>query len=582
MSKPLENPLAALTTVFTHSCSESWLLTTTRAPSRYPAFPTGGPASCEPPSWNDNIAFQGIGFYSPAICPSGFFVGPSCGVTKTRTQEGFPPVTSGETVAYCVPSDHTCTTDITDFKGGVWGFATATAAGAQVTVAPAIQIRWRDSDLSILQTHPLTPGLLLVGDRTLPTSTSPPPAPSPTENTSMSFSTVVPVPSQTSTPPAASTSLQSTTSPQPTSVLPIGASPQSTQPGATSSQDTPTTSPSLDGVGGGSPFSTPNQKPSIQQDSKAAVVLGVTFTTLAVVVIAIFVLGRYWRKRQERHHPESGKDHLTPIGVGVWARCGQTAGSWGVMLRRKSERRVYEKQRDDTEAGMGRGGGPIVEVIVEVDATPPLGSRANPAELDAADKRNTQRWSWMSRISEVVGGRRSTRSPTSRPGTSSRSESRWTSSIFVGRTSADWEAFAKERWPNGLSVPPQAYRGEGNNYGSSNNNRHTRSSGMTRSVSRNSRNSRRLPSPPSSSRLTQHTAVPEAKGHTRNKSSQFRLSERSDGTFGEMPRSPGFGFLPSPLARSARENISAVDLHDGAVYCYLLIYMSPFISLSIF
>ncbi|KAK8088159.1 hypothetical protein PG997_003120 [Apiospora hydei] len=551
MSKPLATPLAALTTVFTHSCSESWLLTTTRAPSRYPAFPTGGPASCEPPSWNDNIAFQGIRFYSPAICPSGFSVGPNCGVTKTRTQEGFPPVTSGETVAYCVPSDHTCTTDITDFIGGVWGFATATAPGAQVTVAPAIQIRWRDSDLSILQTHPLTPGLLLVGDRTLPTSTSPPPAASPTEDTSMRFSTVVPVPSQTSTLPAVSTTpLQSTTSPTPT-----GAPPQSTQSTVTLGQVTSTTSPALGASGGGgSPFSDTSNKPATQQGSKAAVVLGATFTALVLVVIAIFVVNRWWRKRQRRHHPESGNDHLTPIGVGVWARCGQKAGSWGVMLRRKSERRVYEKQREDTEAGLGGrgGGGPIVEVIVEVDAVPPLGSRANPAELDAHSEMELD----VAHI-RSSGGRRSTRSPsTPRPGTSSRPESRWTSSIFVGRTSADWEAFAKERWPNGLSVPPQAYRGERDNYSSSNNNynRYTRSSGMTRSLSRNSR---KLPSPPSS-RLQQHIAVPEPKGHTRNKSSQFRLSERSDGTFGEMPHSPGFGFLPSPASPlSPRDHLSS-------------------------
>ncbi|KAK7951216.1 uncharacterized protein PG986_006944 [Apiospora aurea] len=558
MSKPLATPLAALTTVFTQSCSESWLLTTTQAPSRYPAFPTGGPASCEPPSWNDNIAFQGIRFYSPAICPSGFSVGPNCGVTKTRTQEGFPPVTSGETVAYCVPSDHTCTTDITDFIGGVWGFATATAPGAQVTVAPAIQIRWRDSDLSILQTHPLTPGLLLVGDRTLPTSTSPPPAASPTEDTSMRFSTVVPVPSRTSTLPAASTALlQSTTNPTPTNLLPTGASPKNTQPSATLGQVTSATSPALGGAvdggggggGGGSPFSDANHKPATQQGSKAAVVLGATFIALAFVVIVIFVLNRWWRKRQRHHHPESGNDHLTPIGVGVWARCGQKAGSWGVMLRHKSERRVYEKQHDDSEAGLGGG---IVEVVVEVEAVPPLGSRANPAELDAVGKRNTQRWSWMSRISEAVSGRRSTRSsPTSRPGTSSRPESRWTSSIFVGRTSADWEAFAKERWPNGLSVPPQAYRGE-RDYSSNNNNnynRYTRSSGMTRSL--------KQPSPPSS-RLQQHNTVPEPKGHTRNKSSQFRLSERSDGTFGEMPRSPGFEFLPSPASPlSPREHLSS-------------------------
>ncbi|KAK7908446.1 hypothetical protein PG985_015749 [Apiospora marii] len=550
MSNLLTAPIAALTTVFTHSCSESWLLTTTRAPSQFPPFPTGGPASCELPSWNDNIAAQGIRYYSPAICPSGFFIGPSCGVTKTRTQEGFPPVTAGETVAYCVPSDFTCTTDTTDFRGGVWGFATATAPGAQVTVAPAIQIRWRDSDLSILQTHPLTPGLLLVGDRTLPTSTGSPAA-SPTGNTSMRFSTIVPAPSGTTRPPAAS--------PPITTTAPLS-TPNTQPPSATSGSDTFATR-SPNGLGG-SPFSNPNITADSEQGSKAAIVLGATFTALAFVVIALFALNRYCRKRRRRHRPESEKDHLTPIGVGVWARCGQKAGSWGVMLRRKSERRVYVKQRDDAEAEVGGAGGarrPVTETIMEVDASPPLGTRGNPAELEAASKRNTQRWSWMSRISDVVGGRRSTRTPISRPGTSSRAESRpsrpETSSIFVGRTSADWEAFSKERWPNGLTVPPQTYRGSGGG-----NNYTKRSSGMTRSLSKR-------PSPPSTSRsqaLSQLQSYSNAaaaasasasasnananKGHTRNKSSQFRLSERSDGTFGEMPRSPGFGFLPSPTS----------------------------------
>ena len=451
--------------------------------------------------------------------------------------------------------DHTCTTDTTDFRGGVWGFATATEAGTQVTVAPAIQIRWRDSDLSILQTHPLTPGLLLVGDRTLPTPTSVPTA-SPT-GTSMRFTTLVPAPSETrSSPPIVSS--QATNSPAPT-----------TQPRSTSGYDTSATSqsPCSSGpgggcIGGGSPFSNPSPNGTQQQGSKAAIVLAATFTALAAVVIAVFVLYRYSRERRRHHHPESDQ-HLTPIGVGVWARCGEKAGSWGFLLRRKSERRVYEKQRDDAEAG---DGGPVLQTIVEVDGTPPLGTRGNPAELDAASARNTARWSWVSRISDVMaGGRKSTRT-LSRQDTQSRSESRpsrrdsrWTSSIFVGRTSADWEAFSKERWPNGLTVPPQSYGGNNrhtNNNNNNNNSKNKRSSGMTRSLSR-----KPSPSPPSTSYTAAGAAnisAPAAKGHTRNKSSQFRLSERSDGTFGEMPRSPGFGFPPSPTSPvSPRDHLSS-------------------------
>ncbi|KAM7195477.1 hypothetical protein V8F33_006647 [Rhypophila sp. PSN 637] len=155
-------PLAALTTVFRPPCPTTWLLTTTKLPSQYPPFPSAASASCDPPSWNQNLDGAGFQYYSPAICPSGFVVGPSCDLRKTRTTEGFPSVAPGETVAYCVPAGLTCTTDTTDFRGGVWGFSRdGTEASATVTVGPAIQIRWVEDDLKILETHPLTPGRVL-------------------------------------------------------------------------------------------------------------------------------------------------------------------------------------------------------------------------------------------------------------------------------------------------------------------------------------------------------------------------------------------------------------------------------------
>ncbi|KAL1843201.1 hypothetical protein VTJ49DRAFT_2752 [Mycothermus thermophilus] len=151
-------PLGSLTLVFTPPCPTSWLLTTTRLFSQYPPFPTTGPTSCDPPAWRANIAEAGFRYYSPAVCPHDFEVGPSCRITKTRTSEGFPAVQPGETAVYCVPKGLTCTTDITDWRGGVWGFATRDVF---VTVGPAIQIRWAEADLTALETHPLTPGLKL-------------------------------------------------------------------------------------------------------------------------------------------------------------------------------------------------------------------------------------------------------------------------------------------------------------------------------------------------------------------------------------------------------------------------------------
>lgn len=99
----ITTPLAALTTIFTPPCPTSWLLTSTEEPSQFPPFPTSGPSSCDPPAWAINLQGQGFQYYSPAICPRGFQVGPSCHVTKTRTAEGFPEIKSGETAVYCVP-----------------------------------------------------------------------------------------------------------------------------------------------------------------------------------------------------------------------------------------------------------------------------------------------------------------------------------------------------------------------------------------------------------------------------------------------------------------------------------------------
>ncbi|XXH02129.1 hypothetical protein Hte_008497 [Hypoxylon texense] len=150
--------LSELTTIFTPPCAITWLLTTTKVPSQYPAFPTTGPISCDPPQWVRNIAEKGFGYYSPAICPSGFTAG--CTISDERISEGFPPITAGETAMYCVPSGFTCTSDTTDFRGGIWGFhRTASANGASVTVGPAIQIRWQDKDLFDLATDPLIPGV---------------------------------------------------------------------------------------------------------------------------------------------------------------------------------------------------------------------------------------------------------------------------------------------------------------------------------------------------------------------------------------------------------------------------------------
>ncbi|KAI5860946.1 hypothetical protein GGS23DRAFT_202576 [Durotheca rogersii] len=101
---------------------------------------------CGPPGY---ISYFDIYYYSPAICPSGFTVGCS----RYGSFQG-PPVEPTETAMLCVMSGYFCTP-------GSWNYyATNTElSDAQIM----IQIRWAESDLSILETHPLTPGLKLVG-----------------------------------------------------------------------------------------------------------------------------------------------------------------------------------------------------------------------------------------------------------------------------------------------------------------------------------------------------------------------------------------------------------------------------------
>jgi len=160
---PQKPGAASCTNVGVHAAmSITWLITMTKLLSQYPPFPTAGSPSCNPPLWASSIAGAGFSYYSPGICPSGFVVGPSCGVTETRTAEGFSVIARGETAGYCVPTSLTCTTDTSDWRGGVWGFARdGTTSGAIVTVGPALQIRWVAANLTILETHPLIPGLKL-------------------------------------------------------------------------------------------------------------------------------------------------------------------------------------------------------------------------------------------------------------------------------------------------------------------------------------------------------------------------------------------------------------------------------------
>jgi hypothetical protein len=338
-------PLAALTSVFTPPCPTTWLLTTTKLFSQYPAFPTTGPASCDPPSWRTNIAQAGFHYYSPAICPHGFVVGPNCAVTKTRTDEGFPAIEPGETAAYCVPAGLTCTTDLTDYRGGVWGFARdATTPGALFTLGPAVQIRWVEADLTILETHPLTPGLMLA--RT--SSKNPPP---------------FDMESSTTTSPPTETTREPEKQPPPngeTSRPSLATDPATKQPGEglTFIYET------------GRPTSSLGPENTAQGNSKGSGGLGSLDRTTSIIVIVVVTV---------------------VAGIALWV------GAF-LLVRRYKKRGGKTKgspsSTESDETGMGhrrrhtRLDSAVTKSIVlspasELEAGPPaVGSTPNPAELD--------------------------------------------------------------------------------------------------------------------------------------------------------------------------------------------------------
>ncbi|KAK3368252.1 hypothetical protein B0H63DRAFT_528624 [Podospora didyma] len=141
-------PVAALTSIWTPPCgSGSWFR---------PAFATrttdNVAVSCPPPNWSAYWrGSNGIGYYSPAICPSGLTIG----CTRWAGDFHGPETLPGEEAWLCVQSGYTCSpTD--EFLAAYSRTTSGTVTGW--ATCPLLQIRWQLSDLSILETHPLTSG----------------------------------------------------------------------------------------------------------------------------------------------------------------------------------------------------------------------------------------------------------------------------------------------------------------------------------------------------------------------------------------------------------------------------------------
>ncbi|KAK3899653.1 hypothetical protein C8A05DRAFT_46333 [Staphylotrichum tortipilum] len=407
-------PLAALTSVFTPPCPTSWLLTTTRVPSQYPAFPTTGPPSCDPPSWRTNIARAGFHYYSPAVCPAGFVVGPNCGIAKVRTDEGFPAIEPGETAAYCVPIGLTCTTDLTDFRGGIWGFARAgSTAGALVTIGPAIQIRWVEADLTMLETHPLTPGLKLA--RTGPDTS----AAIRQSSTSTDTSTTTGAPDKKLT--AQSEQLSSTTLVTKTRFNEDSGVTQIFDTGSRTSILGPanTTAGNSNGSGG---------LGSLDRTTSIVVIVVVTVVAGILLWVAAFLLVRRYKKRGMRKGaPPRPK---TPGGGSSWEHGSQHT---------RANSRVPKS---------------IGSPMSELEPGPPaIGSTPNPAELEGEVLQPPAR-SWMHRASRVRHSSQHLQPPpyTPRSMASTGSGRRTVRESFGEKVNDPAAALSRLRIPNPLSM----------------------------------------------------------------------------------------------------------------------------------
>ncbi|CAN8101554.1 unnamed protein product [Discula destructiva] len=113
---------------------------------------------CMPPRFKQVYDYS-WGFYSPGICPTDWSAGCSFPTALATTGPNLGwisyggPVLSTETVRICCPEGYVCVTE-----GVQQAYSKCSASTNTDELAYAIQVRWQESDLSILQTDPTVPG----------------------------------------------------------------------------------------------------------------------------------------------------------------------------------------------------------------------------------------------------------------------------------------------------------------------------------------------------------------------------------------------------------------------------------------
>lgn len=307
---------------------------------------------------------------------------------------------------YCVPSGFTCTSDTTDFRGGVWGFLrTTTANGAAVTVGPAIQIRWQEEDLSNLATDPLTPGLsptriltpvpavVATTVREIPPSTS-----VPTSITSATVPrkiTLSPVPAQVSSTTMLFTSTYNNgndgensengdgiSSISSNTIINGGDISSSSSSGSSSS--TIINNNSNDNDNNTSSDKT-NQNAPINASSTSVATMALSGILMSIMLTFLVVAAI---RRYRRYRAGEVKSYL-PFHLGkLFTRKPRS----GIPPSSVTAGHLSEKADAELDAE-----GPIPELGPGV----PLGTKENPAELVGSGVRSGVRNSWMSQVSRM-------------------------------------------------------------------------------------------------------------------------------------------------------------------------------------
>lgn len=111
---------------------------------------------CMPPKFHSLYDYS-FGFYSPGICPTGYSKGCDFPNDRARTDDGGMvyfggDVLKGETVRVCCPNGYTC------LLNDPYSYSKCVHTTDSSEMAFALQVRWQESDLSILATDPTVPG----------------------------------------------------------------------------------------------------------------------------------------------------------------------------------------------------------------------------------------------------------------------------------------------------------------------------------------------------------------------------------------------------------------------------------------